>query len=76
MTNSFLRRPSETDSKIVVCHCAQCGTLVGASYTYPSLRINEDLHRCLVQPPNRNESLLPTRRRGYPFHSKIFSPRD
>jgi len=76
MLNTFVRRPSETNSNIVVCHCAQCGTLVGASHTYLSLRVKESLHQCSTQQPNRDESLLPAGRKQYPFHSEIFSPRN
>jgi hypothetical protein len=75
MSNTFLRRPSETNSDIVVCHCAQCGSLVGASHTYLSLRVSENLHQCSNQAPNRDESLLTVEPHDLSVHSEIFSPR-
>lgn len=49
MSSTFLRRPSETNSSVIVCHCTQCGTLVGASPSSVSLSVMEDLHECAAE---------------------------
>ena len=53
MSSTFLRRPSETNSSVTVCHCTHCGTLVGASHSSVSLSVMEDLHECAAETQSR-----------------------
>lgn len=46
MSSTFLRRPSETNTDLVICHCAQCGELIAASPSYLYLSVMEKLHEC------------------------------
>ena len=53
MSSTFLRRPSETNTSVIVCHCTHCGTLVGASPSSVSLSVMEDLHECAAEAQRR-----------------------
>lgn len=46
MATAFIRRPNEVNRNVVVCCCAKCGALIGASPSYALMKIMEDLHKC------------------------------
>jgi hypothetical protein len=46
LATAFVRRPYEINPDVIVCRCAKCGQIAGASPSYRLLKIAEDAHIC------------------------------
>lgn len=52
---SFLHRPYELNPAIIVCHCLECGKMVGASSSYRLLNMVEEVHQCSEKDSQANK---------------------
>ena len=54
MAAVFVHRANETHPGLIICSCAVCGVLVGASPSNAFVKMVEELHQCATLQPTIN----------------------